>query len=190
TARDSTLVTGPHPADAANRKLRKVIAGNRSYLPLLIRKGAVPGQSAVLFVRQRTVHKLGPEALQSTPTLNFESVQHEVRGLTCEWDASCRVIGVAARCRDRWEWQPARSGGVPARVIVRLAAGVREGNLELRCLAPSSGQPKTPSAWNCPGAALAGAVPRGETLEIWFHPDLRLSGWQSNDFRLVDSAHV
>ena len=33
-------------------------------------------------------------------------------------------------------------------------------------------------------------MPRGETLEIWLHPELRLLTWQPGDFRLVDSALV
>src|SRR5262249_27787298 len=84
---------------------------------------------------------------------------------------------------------PARPGA-PALVTVRLSAGVHEGTLELRCLAPRGGQGSKAVSWTSPGVALAGGVQRGGTLEIWFHPDLRLSGWQSNEFCLADSAHI
>src|SRR5262249_55488835 len=37
-------------------------------------------------------------------------------------------------------------------------------------------------------ARLVGAVPRGETLTVRVHPDLRLEDWRPGTFRLVDST--
>src|SRR5439155_13547368 len=42
--------------------------------------------------------------------------------------------------------------------------------------------------WVSPAAHVVGAVPRGETLTLRVHPDLRLLDWRAGAFRLADAT--
>jgi hypothetical protein len=184
-ALDGTLVSGPHDAGAADRRLWKVAGGGKTHLPLLIRH---PGRSEpVLLARQRTVQKLSPDGLDVTASFSIESLHQEARELTFEVDGILRPVEVTAPFLE--SWRPSGKG-----VVVRLERPLREGVVEVRCLAPLRAAPPAgpggPFPWVSPAVRLERALPRGETLELWLHPDLRVSSWQPGDFRLTDIAPV
>jgi hypothetical protein len=181
SALDGTLVSGPHPAEGKDRRLWKIACGGKAHLPLLIRRGGA-GDTALL-VRQRTQQKLSPDGVESQTSFTLEALHTSVRELICECDPVLRPIEVTAPGLERWEVR----GNL---VLISLERPLREGVVEVRCLAPL-GTPATKEgmiAWTSPGMALRGGLPRGETLELSFHPDLRLASWNPGDFRLTDTS--
>src|SRR5262249_20933314 len=50
--------------------------------------------------------------------------------------------------------------------------------------APPPG-PSSSITWKSPDLRLVGGVPRGETLTLWLHPDLRVESWDPGSFRLT-----
>jgi hypothetical protein len=186
-ALDGALVSGPHLAEAKEWRSWKVACGGRTHLPLLVRRGrkGPRGAEAVLFARARTVQKLSREGLEVLAGFTLEALHQEVRELTCECDPALRPVEVTAPFLDRWEVRGNR-------VLIRLERPLREGVVELRCLAPLGKRgPKAPLiSWRSPAVRLKGAVPRGETLEVWLHRDLRIASYDPGDYRLTDSSTV
>jgi hypothetical protein len=194
TTLDGSLVSGPHDAESADRKLWNVAVGGRTHVPLLIRRGG-PGRTApVLLARQKTVQKLTPDGLESSTVFAVEVLHQDVRELTVEFDPILRPVDVSAPYLEDWTVR----GG---KVVARFERAMRELTLRVRSLAPLSavppprprdvrpaGQVAHFSLWQSPGVSLAGAVPRGETLELWLHPELSLGSWNPGDYRLVDSS--
>src|SRR5262249_52999666 len=100
-----------------------------------------------------------------------------------------RPFEVSVPNLDKWELQDPTNPGAPALLRLWLREPLHEGELKVHCLAPL-GEPGTrgPVAWTSPGVRVAGAVQGGETLELYFHPDLRLDDWQPGHFRVTRSA--
>jgi hypothetical protein len=194
-APEGPLITGPHPAEAADRRLWKVLCGGRSSLPLLIRRGPGPvGEGIPLFARTRTVQRLDPEGLTALYQIDLEARHQGVVELVCACDPVLRPVQVLAPRLDRWKVEPG-APGQPTLLTVRLREPVREGSLQVRCLAPLANVvgPETrdrPTAvtWSSPGLYLQRAIPRGEQLELWLHPDLGLLSWHPGGFRLAGST--
>jgi hypothetical protein len=94
------------------------------------------------------------------------------------------VVGVA--CLAPLDAAPAPGAEPPAERIVEVPAPRG---------APPSGSPQAARehgprrvAWRSPGLRLVGAVPRGETLELWLDPELRVEGWDPGSFRPAPAA--
>jgi hypothetical protein len=192
---DGTLVSGPHPAESADRRVWRIAAGGRSHVPLLIRRGGPGRGTAVLLARQKTVQKLTTDGLESSTTLTVEVLHQDVRELTLLVDPILRPIDVSSPHLDRWDVLP---GG---KVLVRFERGLREVTLKVQCLAPLSpaaeddrpGGPGRPAPflhWISPGLRLDGAICRGENLEIHLHPELRMGSWDPGDYRLVEASSL
>jgi len=146
-------------------------------------------QAAVPFVRQKTTQKLNPEGLDATFELTLEALSHGVRELVCECDPELRLRDVAGPNVEGCSFQ-AGAGNTPSRLTIRLREPVREGTWQVFCLAPLNREPIGASRniiWRSPGLRVIGGVPRGETLMLWFHPDLRVEGWNPGSFRLLNS---
>jgi hypothetical protein len=184
TALDGTLISGPHPADNPGSSLWKAACGGKDHLQLLVRRG---GQAEpLLLARQKTLQKLTPDGLESLVSFQIEALHQEVREFICDCDPILRPIDVVAPFLERWEVRGRE-------VLVRLERPLREGTIEVRCLAPlgtHGATTQSPIAWSSPAVRLARAVPRGESLELWLHPDLRVASWQPGDFRLTESGPV
>jgi hypothetical protein len=196
TTLDGTLVSGPHTAESADRRLWRIAVGGRSHVPLLVRRGGPGRNPPVLLARQKTVQKLTPDGLESSTTLTVEVLHQDIRELTIEHDPILRPVDVSAPYLERWVVQSA------SQVLVRFERPLREATLKVQSLAPLSPRPASPATagsggraaaftpWTSPGLSLTGAVPRGETLELWLHPELRLANWNPGDYRLVDSSSL
>jgi hypothetical protein len=186
TALDGTLVSGPHAAENRTRQLWKIACGGKNHLPLLVRRGG--RAESVLFARQKTIQKLSADGLESLTSFNLEALYQEVREFTVECDSVLRPIEVHAPFLERWHVQGNR-------VLIRLERPVKDGVLELRCLAPlgarSTSNQDSTIPWTSPAVRLLGALSRGETLELLLHPEVRIASWQVGDFRLIETApHV
>ncbi len=183
SALDDTLVSGPFPAENPGRALWKVVCGGKANLPLLIRRGG--RAEPLLLSRQKTLQKLSPDGLESLTSFQIEALHQEVRELICECDPILRPIEVVAPYLEGWEVRGNQ-------VVIRLERPLREGTVEVRCLAPLGDRAggKGAIAWTSPNVRLDRAVPRGETLELWLHPELRVTSWHPGDFRLTDSAPI
>jgi hypothetical protein len=196
---DDTLLSGPHPAEAADQRRWRIVCGGRRALDFRIRPADRPTAGRdhpnSLFVQQKTTQKLYPEGLDATFELRVESLERGVRELVCECDPELRLRDVVGPSVDRCTIQPG-SGAAPARLTIRLREPVRKGTWQVLCLAPlnTSRLPAGPSThitWKSPGLRLVGGVLwGGESLELFFHPDLRFESWDAGGFRLTDSKDV
>lgn len=197
TAMDGSLVTGPHQAEAADRRLWRIAGGGKTQLPLLLRKNGPGRPSAVLMSRQKMVQRLTPDGLEATGTFSLEGLHQDVRELFVEMDPLLRPVEVTAPGLEHWKIA-SPAAGQPDMLTIRLARPLREGIVEVRCLAPFSARTDNDARgsrslvvpWTSPGMRLVNAVPRGETLELWLHPEFRLLSWEPGDYRLIDSVVV
>jgi hypothetical protein len=199
---DATLVSGPHPAEAADRRLWKLFCGGRTQVNFVVRPSAAkedmppgaPGAPLVL-VRQRNSQRLTPEGLEATIELTLDVGHPGLRRLVLVLDPELRLREVSAPDLEGYDVGVPPSGQ-PVPVTVRLRSPLREGTVVLSCLAPLEVAAKTEAkddparliTWRSPGVRLQGGAPRGETLELWLHPDLRVEGFQPGGFRLTTAS--
>ncbi len=193
---DSALLSGPHEAEAANLRRWKIVCGGRQRterqrIDIRIYPANRPDASGdsppAPFIHQKITQKLRPEGLDATFELTLDSSPQGIRELICECDAQLRLRDVIGPGVDRYAFQ-AGDENKPARLTVRLREPVHAGTWQILCLAPLSHSPwpsgSRPIAWRSPGLRLVNAVPRGETLTLWLHPDLRVESWDPGSFRL------
>ncbi|MHB1423412.1 MAG: hypothetical protein ACYC3I_09515 [Gemmataceae bacterium] len=202
---DGALLSGPHEADTADLRRWKIVCGGRQRVDIRIHPAERPlipypspaggegkgVRGAALFVRQKTTQKLHPEGLDATFELTLDGLPRGVRELVCECDAELRLRDVLGPGVDGYAFQSGK-GNKPSRLTIRLREPVRAGTWQILCLAPLNGSPlpggSRPIAWRSPGLRLVHGVPRGETLTLWLHPDLRVESWDSGTFRLDSSS--
>ncbi len=199
---DGAVLSGPHPAEAADRALWKVYCGGRTQVNLLVRPAALAGDRKpppLTLVRQTTVQTLSPEGLEAVFTLSLEVLHLGTRELVLECDPELRIRDATAPNLEGWETSPGAKGG-PTLLTVRLREPLREGFVVVSCLAPLEASPPAPAdkqqrqqgprrvAWRSPGVRLVGGVPRGETLDVRLDPELGVEGWDPGNFRPVPAA--
>ncbi len=190
---DGSLLSGPYPAEAPDRRLWRVGCGARPGVDLRVRRAGPAAAPTLLLARQVATQTLEPEGLDATYRIELEILHREVGELLLECDPELRPYEVSVPGLDGWELRPPVKAGAPALLVVRLREPLRYGRetLVVRCLAPL-GPPATGSAegprpvdWRSPGVRISGAVSRGETLVILVRPELRLDGVDAGDFRLA-----
>jgi hypothetical protein len=190
---EGVLLIGPGPADAADYRRWKIGCGKRSQVNVLVRPAEGSGQPPpVVFVRrQRTTQEVRPDGLDARYEFDLEAPRQGSRELRCAYDPSLRPTEVSVRGLEEWKVLPGPTPDASRILTIRLNEPLREGSLQIRCLAPLFSPPTSdqrPSAtvpWTSPGMRLLGAVPRGETLTLHFHPELRVEDWDPGGFRLT-----
>jgi hypothetical protein len=202
---DGSLLSGPHESETADFRRWKIVCGgrqrgDRQRLDIRIHPADRLDAGADLpvpFVHQKTTQKLHPEGLDAAFELTLDGLSRGIRELICECDAELRPRDVVGPAVDGYSFQPG-DGNKPARLTIKLREPVRAGTWQILCLAPlHSGPPVSGGtgvsavskraqsiAWRSPGLRLVHGVPRGETLTLWLHPDLRVEGWDAGSFRL------
>jgi hypothetical protein len=202
---DSALLSGPYEAEKNDLRRWKIVCGGRQRLDrqrvdLRIHptERAVTSADAqpVPFVHQKTTQRLNPDGLDATFELTLDGLPHGIRELVCECDAVLRLRDVVGPGVDGCSFQ-AGTGNKPSRLTIRLREPVRAGTWKVLCLAPlNDGTSETPApssngprsiAWRSPGLRLLNGAPRGETLTLWLHPDLRVESWDPGSYRLSSS---
>jgi hypothetical protein len=188
---DGCVVSGPQSADKSDRRLWKVGFAGRSQIHLIIQQAAGPNQSAPLMLAAlKTTQELTPDFLLSEYQFDLQAPRQGVRELVCECDPLLRPYEVSTSGMESWELLPAKTAGAPNTLVVRLHEPVTTGLLVVRCLAPLSANKAEGRSveWRSPWLRLTQTVPRGETLTLRLHPEVRLDDWQPNGFHLTDIA--
>jgi hypothetical protein len=190
---ETTLVTGPRPAESAGRSLWTIRFAGRSVLHLTVAPplDSGPGPSGALLVEQvRGQHTLAPEGEDSDFTFDVRVVSRGVSSLTFACDAPLTPYRVTlpadspARL-EGWDVEPAKRPGERSRLTLRLRQAVA-GTLQPRIFCRAGPLPQSGRQWSCPGLYLRpGSVPRSESIEIRCRPGLRLEDWHPGAFRLV-----
>lgn len=193
---DGALLSGPHEAEAADLRRWKIVCGgrqrsDRQRVDLRIYPGERPtggaDSPALPFVHQKTTQKLHPKGLDAAFELTLNGFARGIRELVCECDAELRLRDVVGPGVDGCSFE-AGDARKPSRLTIRLREPVRAGTWQVLCFAPlNRGTGGAPAAWRSPGLRLVNSVPRGETLTLWLHPDLRVESWESGNFRLSSS---
>jgi hypothetical protein len=199
---DGNLVSGPHPAETPDRRLWRITCGGKPGVDLWIRSAGASAPSTLLLSRQITTQTLDPEGLKATYQFDLDVLHREVTDLHLEFDPDLRPFEVVLPGLNDWNVLPPAKPDGRASLAIHLREPLRPGHVALlvNCLAPvgsllspDSASPlgfaATPALeWQSPGMRLLEAVPRGETLVILVHPDLRLDDLKPGDFRLTGST--
>jgi hypothetical protein len=181
----SGLLTGPHDAGAAGKRLWKLQLAGKTQVELVVRK--VPAVPVSLFVQTQSRQLITPDRIVADYEFLVEVPRGAVRELVFDGDASLEPIEVTARTADlAWRWDaPARTArDKPGSLTVEFRAPQHGSitGLRVRCFAP---RPVAPTRWNCPALRLRQAVGRSETLKLTIHPDVQLERWSPGDFQLL-----
>lgn len=183
---DGYTVTGPLPSETAERQLWHIGFAGNAPLRLTLRRLDRAGRSpAVLTAQVKSRQLLTPDGVEVEYAFEFEALHQDVRELECELDTRLRPVEVAVAELESWELQPATTNA-PGSLRVRLREPLRKGTLKIQCFSPLGNG--TADVWTSPTARLLKAVPRGETLLIQVHPEVRFADWRPGRYRLVKSA--
>lgn len=185
--RDNLLLSGPHAAESAERRLWHIDFAGQSQVDLEIRHVARPGEAPPLVLATLATRlELEPDIARADFDFELEIPHEAVRDFVFECDPALRPYEVVVRNRglESWETRSPAGPNQPALVAVKLREPFRDGllplEIQLRCLAPLA----TDTVWHSPGVRLQGALPQGESLLVRLHPLVRLENWQSGSFVL------
>jgi hypothetical protein len=183
---DNYLLSGPLPAEQADRRLWHVDCAGQSQLELVIRQQPGPGQVPLLLARVETRQDLEPDRVRADFDVHLEVLHQGVRELRFACDPELIPYEVASPQVQSWEHRPAARPEERSLLLVRLHETQRDClfSVHLRCLAPLRARPR----WTSPAVRVQGAVPRGETLVLRIHPDLRLEDWKPGAFEFNAAA--
>jgi len=200
------------PSVPAGSRLWTIHLGGVSRLPLVLRPSDRPGPARFVVQRHQSTQTLYPDALEAKYELDLEVQTRSVSELICECDPGLRPYAVSLANLDSWEVRRGPNPESPSLLVLKLKEPIHEGSLRVSCLAPlrtvatggppvgpksgtgPTGEPPVATAspqgsfpWTSPGLRLQGGVPRGETLFLRLHPELRLTSWNSGSFRLIET---
>src|SRR5262249_18982298 len=118
-------------------------------------------------------------------TIEFDSLQHEVRELECESDPIIRIVDVHAGELEGWDLIPT-GPNTPAHVRVRFREPVRKGTLRIYGICPLNG--RNAEIWTSPELRLLNAIPREENLVLHVHSDVQFTDWRPGRYRQVKTV--
>ncbi|MBY0522421.1 MAG: hypothetical protein K2R98_03445 [Gemmataceae bacterium] len=183
-SRDAYLLSGPHPAAAADRCTWRISFAGRSQVNFVVRRAKGPNLPTPLVLsRLQTKQELTPGQLQAEFDFDVEVLHGAVSELRCECGPGLRPYDVTIRNLESWELR-AGAPTAPSTLIIRLREPFQGGSLQVRCLAPLA----TDKVWTSPGVRLLNSVSRGESLVLRVHPEFQLEDWKSAGFRLTRTA--
>jgi hypothetical protein len=183
---DNYTVTGPLPAETAERRLWQIGFAGDAPLRLRIRRNDKPSNDAVVVTyRLSAQQQLMPDGLEAEYIFAFDVIQQEVSELICEYDPILRLVEVQSPELESWDLLPTEANA-PPRVRIRLREPVRQGTVRISAVAALV-DGKGPT-WTSPAVRLHDAVPREETLVIQVHPGLHFSDWRPGGFRIVKTT--
>ncbi len=189
---EGCAVSGPHAAEAADRRLWKIVFSGRRSLDLKVRRLARSGDAPVILVRRlHAAQTLTPDAVEAEFTADVEAPRGQARTLTFFCDPVLRPYEVFAPHLAGWQLWPGAAPGAPLALVLTFAAPLSSGTVVVRCAAPlASGTGTTADAqpWTSPWLRLDGAAPGGEELTLTVHPDVALEAWSAGGFRLVSAS--
>lgn len=176
------LVSGPHPAEAPERRTWRLDFASRSQVRFTIRRGDSPGQSGALVLAPlQTRQDLGPDMLRAEFKFNLEMVRTSRREFRLECDPTLQPYEVDIGNLESWDLRRGGKPDAPSLLTVRLREPFRGGPLVVRCLGPLS----TQQPWTCPGVRLQDAPDLGETILVRVAPGVRLEDWRPGNFRFM-----
>jgi hypothetical protein len=184
---EDTMIAGPYPSEAGDRRIWRVICSGRTTAQFILRKQT---DAPLILSRTRSTQQLDPDGVSATYEIDLEARSSGVRQLLCDYDEALRPIDVTIPGGGSWTIETPAKG--PPYLLVQLRQTLVEGTLTIRCLAPltttlpGKGPPRP--EWKSPGLRVRDSVSRGERLEMTVHPDLAISNWNAGVFRLIGSS--
>jgi hypothetical protein len=174
--------SGPFPGAADGERVWKWAAGGQSGLVLAVRPANTPG--AEVTASRGAAYELSAGEVRAAFDFTLDSPRGSIREHTFTTDAGVVVTGVTGDGVERWKQEPAdgqKAGTLSVAwreaanaVKVRVSAGVT--------LAGGA------VGWNCPGVRPTGTLPGADAIEVLVAPELKLDGWNANDYRPVFST--
>ena len=169
------MLSGPHPAEAENRRLWKISCSGKPGVNLWLRRAAEAASvPPLVFSRQQTIQKLTPEGMEAWYQFDLEAPRPGIRVLEFECDPELqRCETTWADGKESYAGHRGRPAGQPSPLLIRLREPLPTGSetLTIRCLAPLGNPIK--STRPQPGAELPEPL-REQRLVAWVSPGLRL----------------
>jgi hypothetical protein len=166
-------LSGPHPAEAENRRFWKISCSGKPDVTLWLRRAAeIASAPPLVFVRQQTTQILTPEGMEATYQFDLEAPRPGVRVLQFECDPELRPCEANGPNVESLQVMPA-APGKPTRLLVRLREPLPSGSetVTIRCLAPLGNPLKS---LRPPPAAESRLALRDQHLVAWTSPGMRL----------------
>jgi hypothetical protein len=183
---DGYAVTGPLPADTPGRQSWQVGFTRGRPLRLGLRRlDGAARDAPLLTAKLEAKQQLTPDGLDAEYAFDFRALHREIREMECACDPLLRPVEISVPELEAWEVRPA-AASAPTLLRVRFRRPLREGTLRIQCFAPLHNG--TRQAWTSPTIRLAGAVPRGERLQLQVHPDVGFTDWRPGNFRVEKAA--
>ena len=187
------LLTGPRPAESAERRLWRVECGGKSQVDLVVRRVPGPDEPPLVVTRLQTEQILAPHFLETAFAVHLEVLRGALREIRCLSDPGFEPHRVSAGDHEvsGWELIRAPGSGGHKELVIRLQEPLLSPEsitLSIRgiCVPALSNSPipqggkETP--WTAPWLKVQNAVPRGETIQLRVPPELQLAAWESGGF--------
>lgn len=185
-AQSEVLVSGPVPQGEGKdrRHVWTLAFGGLSELELLLRKPPDATRPSPL-IRSRTsaTQTLASGHFLGKFDVNWEVFRGTVRDLTVLLDGNLTPTEVVVNNLE--SWRVSKGPNARKQLSIRLREPARGGRLEISATAPLFTEEK--ATWTSPGVELAGALSRGESLELRLGPDLLFADWQPGHFQLTNT---
>ncbi len=180
-------LTGPHPAEAADRTIWRVDfpAASMVKFSLTPKPDSSTHRTPVVADVSQT-HELGTDSVRSEFGSKFQSGT-PVSEFRLEFPASLRPYEVETLGHTcDWEVVAPFDPKNLSVLRIRFREPLRSGSFAVRCLAPLiPGQ-----RWSCPGMHLMEAIEKSESIRLRISPDVQLDDWDQGSYgiRANDAA--
>jgi hypothetical protein len=192
-ARDTFLLSGPHPAESADLRRWQLDFAGQSQVDLLIRRTTRSDPAPPLILAQVVSRQeIEADVIRADYDFDLECSHHGVLQFQFECDPGLHPYDVsvrnAAATLESWGVR-SEAPGQPTQFTVRLREPFQDSSLSLklqvRCWAPV-----TDRLYTCPEVRPIGALVRSERLALRLQPDIRLDEWQAGTFAFTTEADM
>src|SRR5579871_2877973 len=115
------LVSGPHPAEAPERRTWRLDLGSRAQVRFLVRRGDEQGRpGALVLAPLQTRQELGPDMLRAEFKFNLEMIRTSRREFRLECDPTLQPYEVDIAGLETWGLERGAKAGAPSVLTVRL----------------------------------------------------------------------
>jgi hypothetical protein len=193
-ARETVLVSGPHPAESTDLRLWRLDFSGQSQVELVIRRASRTDQGPALILAQVVSRQeIEPDVIRADYDFDLEAAHQGVRELIFECDPGLHPYEASLRSNasnfEGWEIR-SEERGKPVIVAVKLREPFQDANLPLKVQLRCWADLPEDHVWRCPEVRASGAILRGEKMQLRVHPEVRLERWQAGSFALTPDAET
>lgn len=172
----------------------QVCFGGRPGVEMLLHPAPPASTPQRIVRRQVATQTLSPDGVEARYSIDVESSPVGMRQLRFRCDRGLRPWGVqvmgttvsggkAEPVLESWSFR-----GNVLDILLRQEVRTVEVLIEALAPLPDRVDQREADPWTSPTLRLEEGIPRGETLILRLHPDLRVGGWEPGSFRLTETG--